>query len=421
MKTKQNFMKKLMLFTAAFAICFAVFAKPADVEAALTAPTNLKQTEVYTTSSQCYIKLQWDNTATSYCIDYSLDNRKTWTTYKDSWYSNSVIMNNLTPGITFYVRVTPIERNTKGTPSMISVTTAPRNVSRLTQTNASETSMTLSWPASAGATGYSVYTGTSVSFDNSTLYQNTTATSITIPTPKNAALYVFLVPYRGNCLSAEYARLTAVTAPTTPKDLSVYSINSDSKEVTFCYTPTSYTDNTTGYDFEVYRVTNKNGKVKRLKAIDTKNKYTYKVSVKSKYLINAGCKFRVRAYVIINGKKYPGAWSKEYYYTPGAKIKGKLQNQTTSSAKLSWSKVTGAASYTIWHKTSANGKWKKVKKNVKGTSATVKYSKSSTYNYYYVQANKARIGKKKVTSPSPNSNKAYFYSEFKKSYSYYYY
>lgn len=419
MKTKRNFMKKLMLFAAAFAFCFAAFTKPVDVEAALTAPTNLKQTDAYTSSSYCSIDLEWDDTADSYCIDYSLDDRKTWTTYKSSWYLTSITMSDLTPGTTFYVRVTPIENNTKGTPSMISVTTAPRNISRLSQTNASETSVTVSWPASAGVTGYYVFTGTSYSFDNSTLYKAVTTTSITIPTPKNTALYVFLVPYRGNCLSAEYASLKVVTAPTAPTNTKVYSINLDSKEVVFYYSPTSYTDNTTGYDFEVYRVTNQKGKVKKLKTVDTKNKYTNQITVKSKHLTNAGFKFRVRAYVTINGKKYPGAWSKDYYYTPGAKIKNKLQSQTSSTAKLSWNKVTGAASYTIWHKTSYNGKWKKVKKNVKGTSATVKYSSSSTYNYYYVQANKAKVGKKKITSPSPNAGKAYFFTEFKKTYRWY--
>ncbi len=77
MKTKRNFMKKLMLFAAAFAFCFAAFTKPVDVEAALTAPTNLKQTDAYTSSSYCSIDLEWDDTADSYCIDFSLDDRKT--------------------------------------------------------------------------------------------------------------------------------------------------------------------------------------------------------------------------------------------------------------------------------------------------------------------------------------------------------
>lgn len=409
-------MKKLSLFAVAFAFCAAVFAKPMDANAALTPPTNLIQEDAETTKSSCSIDLKWDHTATCYCVEYSTD-KVNWTLKDDEWYLSYVTLSDLTPGSTYYVRVTPIDDDVKGTPAILTAITAPRNTSIVTQTGASDSStqVSIAWQPSAGATGYLVTYGTSSSFSNSSIYTQTTATALTMNVAKNSSFYVFVVPYRGNWLSKSYYGLEVVTAPTCPTDLRVYETNASSKTVTFKWNPSSATYNTDGYEFEVYRVTNKKGKTKRLKFVDISNKYVYETDVKSAKLFSAGYKFRVRAYVTINGKKY-GAWSNFYTYVPSAKIKSKLKNRTNSSATLSWNKVLGATSYTVYHKTSPSGKWKAVKKNVKGTSATVKYNKSSYYNYYYVKANKAKIDKKKYSSPNPNSNSAYSYSYFKKVY-----
>ncbi len=416
MKTKFNVMKKLTLFAAAFAFCAVLCAKPVDVKAALTAPTGLEQTDA--SSSAVYVA--WDDTAEYYCVEYSTD-RKTWKTSYTKTASNSVVITGLTAGTTYYVKITPIDGSTKGNNSAILIVdTAPNNTSKVTQTAAEEKSITVSWPASTGATGYAIYVGNSSSASSAELYKVTTATNIKMTTTStNVAFYTFVVPYRGDYwTSSSYYYTKVVTAPTAPTAW-VYSTKAGTNQVTFTCEPTSYTDNTSGYDFEVYRVTNKNGKTKKLKTVDTKSKYQYDAVVKNNNLFKAGYKYRVRAYVTINGKKMPGSWSNFYYGTPSAKIKGKLKNQTSSTATLSWNKVLGAKSYTVWHKTSEYAKWKKVKKNVKGTSATVKYSKSSTYNYYYVQANSAKIDKKKVSSVNPNSGKAYSYSVFKKVYSWY--
>lgn len=58
-----------------------------------------------------------------------------------------------------------------------------------------------------------------------------------------------------------------------------------------------------------------------------------------------------------------------------------------------------------------NSVWKAVKKNVKGTSATVKYSKYSGVNYYYVQANSVSFKGKKVSSTNPNNIKYSYYMD----------
>ena len=418
---KTNIMKKLTLFAVAFAFCSVLFAKPMDVKAALTAPTNLRQTDAITNSYSCSIKAEWDDTSEgTYCVEYSLD-QVTWTVKSASTSYNYEIFTNFVPGRTYYIKVTPIENGQKGAPAVITADTAPRNTSITTQTGAdpSGRNVTFAWQPSDGATGYAIYIGTSDSVSNASPLTTTTATSYALSVPKNSVFYAFVIPYRGEWLSSTYAYSMIVSAPSAPSKAWVYRTNTTDKEVTFYYQAASYSENTSGYDFEIYTVKNKNGKTKKLKSININNKNTLETTVKSSKLFSAGYKFRVRAYVMINGVKCPGEWSNFYTYVPCAKIKGSLGNRTNSSATLSWNKVLGATSYTVYHKTSLYGKWKAVKKNVKGTSATVKYSKSSTYNYYCVKANKVKIDKKKYNSPNPNSNNAYSYSEFKKKYYYY--
>lgn len=419
MKTKINVMKKLTLFVAAFAFCAVLF-KPVDVKAALTAPTGLTQTDAVTNSYTCSIEVEWNDTASYYAIETSLD-RVNWTMQDDDWSLNYKTISNLTPGQTYYVRVTPIENGSKGSPAVLTATTAPRSTSTVKQTAApaSGTQITISYPATAGATGYAIYYGTSSSLSSATYYGQTASTSVTFNVAKNSGFYVFVIPHRNGWLSSMYSYAVVVSAPTAPKSVKVITGGDpDLKEVRASWKATSASVNTDGFQVELHQLRT-NGKTKKLKTFTTSSYYSY-LDMKHSKLFTDACRFRVRAYVTIDGKKVYGAWSSYCTYVPQAKTT-KLKFITKSSATLKWKKVNGAASYDIYYKTSSSpsAKWKRIKKNVKGTSATVKYSSSSTYNYYYVQANKAKVGKKKITSPSPNAGKAYFFTEFKKTYRWY--
>ena len=88
-----------------------------------------------------------------------------------------------------------------------------------------------------------------------------------------------------------------------------------------------------------------------------------------------------------------------------------VANATENSITVNLAPVAGAKSYTIYYKSSQYGVWKAVKKNVKGTSATVKYSKYSGVNYYYVQANSVSFKGKKVSSTNPNNIKYSYYMD----------
>lgn len=404
MKTKCNFMKKLMLFTAAFAFCAVLCGKPVDANAAAV-PTGFAQTD----ADQDYLKYTWqsDPTADEYGTRYSL-NKTSWSAESTSYSCDETIYN-LSAGTTYYVQV---RGYTDGVPSAWSqpfaVVTAPNDITTLSQTSATNTSVTYTWNAVTGVTGYMLLKA----LPNDTAWTKigsvaASTTSYTLAVPTNSTYDVAVVPYRNvaNNPFIAYATtyyptdISCVTSPTTPKSLNIASRNYNTKNTEFVWEPTSTISNTDGYELEVYYY-KKNGKTKKLGKKDIQSKYTNYYDFKSSKLFSSACKYRVRAYKVISGKKYYSNWSKYKEYIPGAVAKSVKHSYRATTGTLKWNKVTGAQSYTIYWKDAADDKWKVVKKNVKGTSATVKYLSSSTYNYYYIRANKVKIGSKRKNSSS---------------------
>jgi len=284
----------------------------------------------------------------------------------------------------------------------------------LKQVSATETSITLTWTAVPGVAGYDIYYGTSIYIENARLACSVAAnaTGATISNlPKNSCYNVFVQPYVIVDGKKSYERcyddyfFDAVTLPTAPNTL-LADINTKSS-MYLVWSPTSVYDNTDGYEVEAYRI--KNGKTpkKPTKTLYATYASRYYVSWDGKTAFRYPFKFRVRAYVTINGQKVYGAWSNLQQVIPGASIKKSKRYYGSSSATLTWYKVNSAKSYDVYWATGdyegPTSKWKRVKKNVKGTSATVKYSKSASYNYYYIKPNKVKIGKKRVSAPKPNS------------------
>lgn len=405
MKTKHNFMKKLMLFAAAFAFCAAICTKPVDVKAAVAAPT-VKQ--IGATNSM--IAIEWDAVpgAVTYGVQYStaptgLDAATE--LFVDNATLTQGAIPNLTAGTTYYIRMRAYSSNTEFSAwsNVITADTAPNNITSITQTNATETTVSFSWSPVAGATGYSLYqclpNGT-----YQTPFTTTTATSYTMTVPKNSLYFVTVVPTRNgyafpvdnNTLVETYC----VPSPTKPGNLNVINGNPDTKTLEFYWKPTSIAENTDGYEIEVYQLKT-NGKTKRIskKAIARSSYEYYGCDIKHKSLFNNACRFRVRSYMNLNGKKVYSAWSAYKNYVPQA-YQTKLTFHSRSTATLKWNKVNGATSYDIYYKSSKYGKWSRIAKNVKGTSHSVKGNYYGD-SYYYVKANKVKFGKKKLNSTAP--------------------
>lgn len=96
----------------------------------------------------------------------------------------------------------------------------------------------------------------------------------------------------------------------------------------------------------------------------------------------------VRGYVIADGKTYMGPCDTANPYKtttlPGA-VSFKLSSASKGQVDITWSTVTGATSYAVYYKTSANGKWQRLT-----VTKSLKYSKTgfksgSTY-YFTVRA-----------------------------------
>ncbi len=415
MKTKINVMKKLTLFVAAFAFCAVLF-KPVDVKAALAAPAQLAQIA----ADDDAVGVAWTEVsgAYQYGIQCSADPYFTGAT-ESKTSSTSKNIYSLNSGTTYYVRVRTYSSYSASSygpwSAILKVDTAPKNITWLKQTAAKETTVTYSWSPVTGATGYILYKALPTDAAWTTI-GTTAATSYTLSVPKNSAYDVAVVPYRNVANAANLAAYPTsypldtrcVPLPTKPKSVKVISGGDpDLKEVRASWKATSASVNTDGFQVELHQLRT-NGKTKKLKTFTTSSYYSY-LDMKHSKLFTDACRFRVRAYVTIDGKKVYGAWSSYCTYVPQAKTT-KLKFITKSTATLKWKKVNGAASYDIYYKTSAStsAKWKRIKKNVKGTSATVKanyYGRS----YYYVKANKVKFGKKKLNSAAATKAPYWYY------------
>jgi hypothetical protein len=408
-KTKHKF----WLLTAAIAFSMALLLKPVDVKAALAAPTNLRQTDAYTTT----FKVEWDGVvdAKNYGIQYSED-KITWSEEQSWSLLYKTFSSNISQGKTYYVRIRAYDKsNNPGAWSdIVEVNTVPGKITDIKQTNADKNSVTISYSGADGATGYRISYGLSSS--DKTEYAVVTATSATISgLPSNSGYYVYVSPIRSSEGSSYIAESTynyyteAYTVPTKPTSQKVYGRSASKKQTYISFTATdTYAD---GYEIQIC-----NEKGKRT-ASSTVTKSYHKLYgygiVESSKAFNTAFQYRVRAYKTINGTKKYSDWTSLKRYIPGAVCKSPIKHSKTTG-KLKWTKVKGATSYTVYHASTSTLtsalKWKAVAKNVKGTSANVRWDNSKTYNFYYVKTNKVKFGSKKYNSASPSNALDVFYT-----------
>lgn len=289
--------------------------------------------------------------------------------------------------------------------------TAPNNITTINQINATSNAVTISWPAASGASGYMIYAGTTT--DN-TVYKGATAgTSYTVAgLAKDGKYVVAVVPYKTNGKGFNatwYSRARYVyTATGKISGVKLSASNEYTSQYKISWSQTN-AQNADGFEI---MITNKSGK-KITSA--TEEKYLDYIFTNKK-LRTQGWKVKVRAYLKMdNGTKVYGAWSAEKVIVPNAYIKStKLASKTSTDVKLTWTKVTGAKSYTVYRSTKATSGYKKVA-TVKGTSYTMKkLTKNKTY-YVYVKANKVKIGKKSYNSTTvktPGYRSFYIYTKY---------
>lgn len=138
----------------------------------------------------------------------------------------------------------------------------------------------------------------------------------------------------------------------------------------------------------IYKYNSSNKKYEKL-ATTTKTSYTVK-SLKA----NSTTYFKIKASATSNKKTYTSDYSKKITAkTAPAKVTNLAATSTESTVKLTWKKVSGANSYTVYKYDSSKKSYSKVKSGITSTSYTVSSLKAGTAYKYAVAAYNKSSGK----------------------------
>lgn len=177
------------------------------------------------------------------------------------------------------------------------------------------------------------------------------------------------------------------------------------------------------YGYEIQVLTLKDKNIKTYNMVDDCS-YTYDTSkwyakFNNSSLQKKGFKVRVRAYVYdASGNMVYSDYSSAKIIIPRSTItKKKVISGKKPGLKISWKKISGAKSYTVYL-SSNNGKSFKKKGTTKKSSYSIKNLKRYKDYYVYVAANGVKSGKKKYSSTKPtikasNAYGFYIYSTYK--------
>lgn len=385
-------MKKRLSFlflTAMMTLLFStlVLAAPQKV-------TGLKQTDAVDRQ----ITIQWDAVLgidVRYEVSMSTDN-KSWTVMKASTSETICSCDKLTKGKDYYVRVRAFVGSDYGAYSdSLKVSTVPEKVTQFYQSGATNSSITLNWNKVDGATEYQICRNNN---NVISVIATVTGTSYTIKGLNNKieipySVFIRTVRNSGTYKAVDISsfwdykwiagnKLKLIPSKVTHIFIKNYWVNLD--EVNLDFDRVAYAD---GYVYEFYKDKKLVSKGAMKSYFDASKNYFYKI--------------RIRPYVVINSnKQIYGDWSDYYYFSQQPRVALKRSGK---KLKISWNKVKGSTSYSVYVSTKANSGYKKVKTLKKNSMTLKKFKKkklSKKKKYYvYVVANK-KVGKKTVKSNS---------------------
>lgn len=280
------------------------------------------------------------------------------------------------------------------------VTGMTTNATEVMQTNQTNNSVTISWPAEEDAIEYYV----SIVKDGET---SQTSSRITVPAATTSYTFTGLqagteyrvsVEYKYQGYISSYTGYVGITYVKT-KPVKVSGVKQDRWWYYVKSVDISWADQSAA-DYE-YIIKNNKGKVVAKADTHSNNIYLSKVSNTMVYNI------QVRAYITVNGTKYYSEWSdKAYLFTQPMIKRAKISG---GKLKLTWDKVNGVTGYDVYVSTKEKKGYKKVKSlNSKKSSVTIsklkgkKFSSKKTY-YMYI------VGKKKVGRRTYTSGRLYSY------------
>lgn len=182
--------------------------------------------------------------------------------------------------------------------------------------------------------------------------------------------------------------VTFSVSPAKPQNVKASAKTTTSAEITWDSVP-----NVTGYN--IYRSASKNGTFSKV-GNSTTNSFTDKGISKGKTYY-----YKVASYVNSDGKQAVSSYSTVVSVKAAAPAPAQIsaKKAKSGSAKITWSKSTGANGYEIYMSTSSNGKFTKAGTITK--SSTVTFTKSGLKagkTYYFKVRAYTTVGGKKVYS-----------------------
>ncbi len=267
--------------------------------------------------------------------------------------------------------------------SVVTSTEAKAATITLKQTGATETSISISWTPVAGAYCYKVYMG---GVTAQTQYTGGTMTGL----QTGRKYYTYVTAYNASGYSIGSSEsVYCVTKPKVGKIwLDEWKQGTTTPKIKWQNENYTYPDG--------YEVCLMNAKGKTVKTITAGSDAYYKFVLPGGSTVkNKGFSIKVRAFYNTTGGRIYGDWSAEQRFAPMPKMKF-----SSGSKTLSWAKIPGAKSYSVYRRT-LSGSYKKYK-TVKSTSVVINQPTYSTYRYYVV-ANGLKVHGKKINSTAPES------------------
>lgn len=268
------------------------------------------------------------------------------------------------------------------------------DVTNLQQTNATESSFTISWTPAQGAVKYYITDA------STTILGETTDTTFTLQfTQNNVAGSVFVFPEDANGQLGlyYYDSVACKTLPTKITGVKYYNPFASSLKLNVCWNDSPVAD---GFEAVCY---NKSGKVVQVNDVTA-----YKSTQFSKTNTQNIYSIEIKPYILVaNGtQKLYGASSDIFYAVPQPKVTIKKSELKSNSVVVRWKKVKGAKKYTIYMSQKKNSGYKKIA-TVGGSKTSYKITKfkGKTLNvhnktHYIKIVTQAKFGKKTVKSSS---------------------
>lgn len=303
--------------------------------------------------------------------------------------------NGITPGKTYYYKVTPISGSTgKEMPEaeMTIKGKTPKTVQIKKINVKSDTRLKLYWDAGSGANGYQVYRSTSEdgNYQLITTINGKSTTSYTDASVVPGKIYYYKLratnSVNGTTGNSSYSEVVRGRTVASPKITSISSNGSSSMKL-------NWKRVSGASSYEIYRSTSASKGFKKIATVKGSSKsYTDKK-------ITSGKKYYYKLVTVssLDGKKITSSYTKEISCRSLKKVKiSSVKTTTEEGLKVKWSKISGASTYKVYRATSERGTYKRIA-TVKATSSSSqsytdkKVSSGKTY-YYKVQAYSADNG-----------------------------